>query len=367
MDVLLQAARVESDCAALRAAAQAVTDWDAVAALAGRHALTPLLYSRLKTCCPEVVPADVRGDLQRKFHANTARNLLLAAQLRTVLGWLQQADVPAIAFKGPSLAALAYGDISLREFVDLDVLVRPADRDRAVGALLRAGCAETGAAGAGELKGNCEIGLQTPSGTSIDLHWEISPPYFPPYDFGPAWERVEHVDVGGTKVPTFGADDLFACLALHGARHCWTSLGWVSDIARLAAAARLEWGRILAHRPTRRMMHVAMLLAFDMLSAPVPAGVIATARNDHVAASVAEEIAASIFDADAELPGRPAGVLMHLRMIAGASDKMRYLWRRGVEANQTDNDFLPLPPALRPLLYLVRPFRMLGKVAGRAS
>ncbi len=98
-----------------------------------------------------------------------------------------------------------------------------------------------------------------------------------------ALTRVHRVDVAGGALPTFGADDLFACLALHGARHCWVSLGWICDVANLVSVAPLNWDGLLADRRTRRMFHVALLLAADLLSAPVPPEVIAKARRDTVA------------------------------------------------------------------------------------
>ncbi len=55
--------------------------------------------------------------------------MMMTAELKAVMGWLEAGDVPAIAYKGPTLAAWAYGDIALREFCDLDILVRPSDKN----------------------------------------------------------------------------------------------------------------------------------------------------------------------------------------------------------------------------------------------
>ncbi len=60
MDILIQAARVGADAAALRRAAEAVTDWEAVKGQAARHGLGPLLYWRLRQYCPDAVPPAVR-------------------------------------------------------------------------------------------------------------------------------------------------------------------------------------------------------------------------------------------------------------------------------------------------------------------
>ena len=362
MDILIQAARIGADAAALRQAAEAVTDWEAVMGQAARHGLLPLLYSRLRQHCPDAVPAGVSEDLRKAFLANAARNMMMTAELKAVMGWLEAGDVPAIAYKGPTLAAWAYGDIALREFCDLDILVRPSDKDRAISTLVANGCVPTRAAGAAELSGNCEIGLATPGGCDVDLHWAISPPYFATIDTTAWWGRAHRVETAGVLLPTFAADDMFACLATHAARHCWSSLGLGCDVANLVRVAPIHWDVLNADRRTRRIFHVALLLSAELLSAPVPPEVIAKARRDTVAANVARQIEHNLFTEDGDIAGRPAGAMMQLRMAGTLRDKARYVWRRALEANQTDNDFLPLPPRLKPLLHVIRPFRVVAKI-----
>jgi hypothetical protein len=367
MDILIQAARVGADAAALRRAAEGVADWDTVRDQAARHGLGPLLYWRLKECCLHAVPSAISAELQRAFLGNAARNMMMAAELKAVIGWLEAKEVPAIAYKGPTLAAWAYGDIALREFCDLDILVRPSDKTRAVAVLIANGCVPKGAPGAADLSGNCEIGLATRAGCDVDLHWEISASYFPAFNADSARARVHRVEVGGAQIPTFGPDDLFACLALHGARHCWVSLGWICDVAKLVSVAPLNWDGLLANRRTRRMFQVALLLAADLLSAPIPPEIVFKARHDRAAVGLAQQISGNLFTADADLAGRPTGALMQLRMAGTLRDRARYVWRRALQANQTDNDFLPLPPRLKPLLHVIRPFRVMGKIISRGS
>ena len=49
------------------------------------------------------------------------------AELLKIFDLLKSHGVPAIAYKGPALATAVYGDIALRQFVDLDILVRKQD------------------------------------------------------------------------------------------------------------------------------------------------------------------------------------------------------------------------------------------------
>lgn len=340
-------------------------DWQVVLRNAARHGLTPLLYSRSKRCCAEVLPENVSAHLKNAFHANAARNMMMAAELRAVVGWLQSGAVPVLAYKGPTLAAWAYGDLALREFSDLDVLVRPEHRDLALSILLAHGCRVSGPHGADELRGNCEIGLETATGCAVDLHWQISPPYLPQFDASSAWERAHPVDLADARIPTFGGADLLACLALHGAAHCWESLGWIADVAHLVAATPICWERVLAERSRRRILYVALLLGADLLSAPVPPEVLSTARRDKVAARVSKNVSRTLLDGGS-VAGQTFGAALHLRLIETMRDRARYLWRRALQANQNDNDAIPLPSGLRPLLYAIRPFRLLAKFASRS-
>ena len=50
-------------------------------------------------------------------------NMLLTSELIKIMKVLEENDIKAIAFKGSTLAQLAYGDVTLRQYVDLDLLV----------------------------------------------------------------------------------------------------------------------------------------------------------------------------------------------------------------------------------------------------
>ena len=52
-------------------------------------------------------------------------------QLSTLLRNFKAAGIPAIPYKGPALAATAYGNVGLRVFGDLDILIQKEDVPRA--------------------------------------------------------------------------------------------------------------------------------------------------------------------------------------------------------------------------------------------
>ena len=99
-------------------------DWGKLLALADQHCVRPLLLQSLKRCAGMLFHH--RSGLSLKVFASPTR--------RKICFWRQsfcdcsgastENEVPVVAFKGPILAEAVYGDLSLREFCDLDLLIR---------------------------------------------------------------------------------------------------------------------------------------------------------------------------------------------------------------------------------------------------
>ena len=102
-------------------------DWLYLRRLADRHAVLPLLYYNISRVCPELGDLPVLAQLKRSFRTNAARHLHLAGHLLSLCKELDEEGIPAIPYKGPALTATVYGDLSLRNAGDLDILVRRQD------------------------------------------------------------------------------------------------------------------------------------------------------------------------------------------------------------------------------------------------
>ena len=134
VEVLLACARTprRSDTAdQIRALLREETDWKYLLRVAREHRVVPLLFSHLNATCPEAVPEAALNELRNHSHENTRRNLLLTGELLKLLNLFEAHGICVIPFKGPTLAAMAYGNLALREFDDLDILVRKQDVPRA--------------------------------------------------------------------------------------------------------------------------------------------------------------------------------------------------------------------------------------------
>src|SRR6266487_5173379 len=106
-------------------------DWDYLLNSANRHGLTQLLYRHLSSHCPETVPERVAAKLKEEFVGNSCAALHLMSELLRITKTLEGSGICAVGFKGPLLSLSAYGEIGLRQFGDLDILIKEQDFRRA--------------------------------------------------------------------------------------------------------------------------------------------------------------------------------------------------------------------------------------------
>src|SRR5215204_2439232 len=192
--------------------ARASNDWDYLFLLARRHALLPLLFRGLEGV--DGAPDGFRAKLRDEFRKNATRNTLLAGEMARLAHLFGAEGVPLLAYKGPALAQQAFGDITLRRFVDLDVIVRRGDARRA-GELLRSlGYSKPGGLTEAHeeflLRRQHNLAYTLAGGQMIvELHWEVAPAHFAAVPIGEdVWGRAAAVRLFGTEVRCPSPEDL---------------------------------------------------------------------------------------------------------------------------------------------------------------
>ncbi|NIO42627.1 MAG: hypothetical protein GTO41_22265, partial [Burkholderiales bacterium] len=113
--------------------------WPSLIRDAQLHGMLPVLARNLSHHARDLVPEDQYECLRNLYRAQGARNFLIFRTLLHASEQLHSAGIPAIAIKGPMLARRAYGDLSLRQFADLDFLIRQTDVDAIISTLGAAG------------------------------------------------------------------------------------------------------------------------------------------------------------------------------------------------------------------------------------
>ncbi len=255
-------------------------DWSALLQTALSHGVMPLLYRSLSSTCPDAVPKVFLEQLRAAFYANAAHNTLLARELLKLLRLLETDGIPALPFKGPVLAASVYGNLALRQFGDLDILIREQDAERAREILLSNGyrrLTQISAAHAAAFHRARKVYelVRQDEKILVELHWAITSwTFFFPLNPAHLWERLETGSLEDTPVRTLAPEDLLLILCVHGAKHYWSRLGWICDVAELLRVhPGLKWTAILLQAKQlggRRILFLGLFLAHVLLDAELP-------------------------------------------------------------------------------------------------
>jgi hypothetical protein len=337
----------------------------------------PLLYWNLKESHFEAVPEGVLKELCDEYRINLIRNLFLTAKLFNLLDLFQANGIPVIPHKGPTLSVLAYGDISLRHFNDLDFIIHRDDVLRAKQLLLSEGYRPEYALSPNQevayLQHECEYNFfDDHRKILIELHWDIVQKYFScHFDVDKLWDDLKPVSLLSRRVMTVSPEQLLLILCLHhGGKHQWETLGWICDIAQLIGVRKdLDWGRILNNgfrSGVERILFLGLYLAKDMLGAEVPREVNRKIEKDPAIPPLAKEVCKRIFTETESLAGETARFVFYLRMREKFKDKMEYCFRRLFTSTQKDWSLLRLPAPLFPFYRFLRPFRLLKKFGRHA-
>jgi hypothetical protein len=322
--------------------------------------------------------------LRARFYQVSAYNHRLAMLLVELGAEFEHCGIPFLALKGPAVAMAAYGDLCLRQYEDIDILVRVGDVSRAVELFSR--CGFSPAPGHSErsqhVKLYHEVTWSAPDGSySVDLHWQLAPPYariFGP-DSGAVWARAGSLRLPFGDVPVLGREDLFLALCQHGTRHRWWQLKWLFDVGELLQqSGSIAWASIedvfRTHPMARPPACLAMTLARDLLGIKIPPGIHRMLQPSERTYALAQAIGNEFLacgqtnrSAHDTLLGLEHRSLVRARYMAG--EAIQYPLKEILfTITEKDLQFVRLPEKLRFLYYCIRPLRLLvqhGRAAAR--
>lgn len=386
-EVVIRCARAHTDSAndrrlrtLLGAPSEEPLDWAYLRAQARLHGLIPLVHRHLDRLAADLVPDDVLGELRGHARHIGYRNLRWTNELLRLHARFEAEGIPLVSFKGPVLAHAAYGNLALRPFVDLDLLVHRENMPR-VKALLES----EGYRPSPEMDARREgkyLDAQNPLAfvdderrIVLEFHWAMIDEGFSyPLDPEQLWARLEPTALGGQTIDGLAVEDLLLYLCVHGAKHLWAQLLWISDLdALLRARPDLDWAAVLeqaARLRCERVLYLGLYLAMHLSAAPVPVKVRERVMQDTEVPGLAEQACATMY------------YRTHLTDVGWA--EKRHLWleklqfrfkvrehlpdrtrsimsqlRRALLPSRKDRAFVDLPRALTFLYVLVRPARIL--------
>lgn len=374
-DLLLACARTVPDARRIAAIVNAGIDWRAFTTLAGQHGLRPLVFRSLKAHCWESLPADIQAEWQQTVRLLAIRTLFMVGEVLRITGEFSQAGIPVAVLKGAVIAEIAYGDMSLREFNDIDLLVQPSHLASAVELIERLDYQPSWKYDIGTvarfLRNMGEYKLSNyDHHTDIDLHWRVadkavalSPALG---DFPSGFQPVR---IAGSSVLSLAFTELPLYLAAQGGRDQWGDLRRICDLAEfLRRYPELDW-RTSFDTARRlgglRSMLIGLWLASRLFDAPLPVAAVQLIEADAAVARLAERGILRL--RQSRDPDEPISrYLFQLRTKQGLSGKLALVWSILTDRTDKDGSWLMLPRPLWWLYSILRPIRIGMKALRRA-
>ncbi len=360
---------------AARTRAQELLDralnWNKFAALAFAHGLSPLVYTRL---CSAPAFARHASSLQLKSDARalTQRALVLTTEMKRLIPRLEAEGIETLVLKGPLLARIVYGDSVLRAFTDLDIMVRPEDVARAWALLADEGYTPEYKIAPAHFAALIAYGNHlpfygTPNKELVELHWTFfARSRAASFDVQGAWARREPICFDDTTVMSLAPRDLIHFLCLHGTKHAWSRLSWITDLAWFVFRyPDLDWDALLDHATrlgTRRMTLVGFALAQELFGL-VPSEQIAQQLcADHAVLTLARWMWQRLLSGEQNLPTGLDLVRLVVRSRERPRDRARDLYHHVIALRPNNVEDAPASAAflhtytLHRLWFLVRKY-----------
>lgn len=337
--------------------------------LAQRHGILPLIYKTLKQLSQENKIRDevTLSLLKQHYMAIVQQNMLKSAELIQIVNIAKELDIELLPFKGPVLAEIAYQDISMRYFSDLDILVKKQDFRKLFPKLEKRGYnpyfpihTYKGNKVMFDMNNDCPF-YDTKRHIMIEIHWEFFRKLALPIKLFRPWKNTEEVTINHHTLKTLSHETHLLYHSLHGSKHVWERLGWIIDIDRIIRSIpNLDWDKIIhmaQEMGALKMFLLGPALANRYFNTPLPKSVQKLCEES--------KLEPFIKYVESELGSNnpsPEDSLVKLTKVIGLRDTMYYktltllefIFRPGINERRT----IILPDSLFWLYWPLRPLGM---------
>jgi len=202
-------------------------------ALALGNGVLPLLNPNIFSQC----------DIKQKFITEVdnikRKNFFMSAQLLHLNYLLEEKQIQILPIKGPLLALHAYGDVSLRPFSDLDILVQRKDLLDVAHLLLSLGYENEHDLGVLShpyiLDHFSDISFFNPqNGITIELHWKLLKKTNAQLgNIENLFDKSINISLQNSLLKSLPLEEEFLYLCIHAAKHRFERIEWMNDLSLL--------------------------------------------------------------------------------------------------------------------------------------
>ena len=342
-------------------------NWSKLRQSALSQGVLPILYTRVKALGADSVPPEEMEHLKSIYVANGRRNLRLVRMLLRVIDLFSKHRIQYIPLKGPTLADRLYGNVYLRHFADLDVLIQKEDFSRCYEILMEAGfCPDFPVDRKQQnwlLRSDTEHTFNS-AGDILEIHWAIAEKGVQqPLKTDQFLEQLLPVEFYGQPIYELSPENLLLMLCIHGTKHHWANLCWIADLGRFTQVySHLDWSGILDKATQYGFYKIvcnSLYLSDLMCGVNFPQNVQDRYREAPDIEQFAVETIHSIkCHLNNQIPQTGGDMKYYIRSRERTRDRLYYIFDQAFVPKQVDWLTLSLPKFLYPLYYVFRPLRL---------
>ena len=254
-------------------------NWKDISNRVASYKLGPLLYRQLHDS--EGIPQSVKQALREDTALVFAKNILLLQELESLIEKFRQGGIEIIILKGAALAYEVYGDIALRGFDDIDILIKRKDRDKIFSILRKCGYSISQKERLDfSLKYRSQVLFAKDSKFFIDLHWNLMDleryNKVTNIDLDRIWNNKQPLDIKGISSYQLSLNDTIIYQCLHLAiQHAFKGLLMCVDINELISKykGKINWDSLIedvAYYRVKKPVFYAFLFTKRMFNSDIP-------------------------------------------------------------------------------------------------
>jgi len=347
-----------------------------IVTLAHNHGIFPLFYLALQTHASDLLTSESLTELKQQNMIVVMNDMRMTTELIRIMRLLEENGIDALVFKGPTLTQLAYEDIGLRQFGDLDILIDERDTYTA-GKVM----SENGhkpeipikyLQNHTYLKIAKDFSLVSELGSVLtELHWRLFEKKFNIYTPERSKDEFQNVKINDFSIKTLPTELLLVYLCLHGSKHAWERIIWICDIDRLLRSSRIDWEKAIAiaeESHSNRSFYLGLNLCCSLLHTPLPDAI----NRKMGKYDVTELIALTLTNLNEEEATRNEfqnnrkTFFYQSKLYDSKIDKVYFWLNTFFGLSTSDCQTLLLPEKLKFLYVFLRPFLLLYRYMKRA-
>lgn len=270
-----------------------VKNWENVIDLAVQHRITKGINQVIKS--QKIgIPSTSNDQLAAINKRGTLRMLAFSAEISSICHQLNKQSISVIPLKGPIAAKQIYGDFTAKFSRDIDFLIQAEQIDGAIQYIEQQGYVCTYSYQS--LSAKQKIAFQKVNNQlaffhstkkiKVEIHWRLfANPYLLPIPFDELIADGSQITVGKTSIPCLSAKHLLLYLCAHGAKHHWSLLYWLVEVAALVKKENFEWPSILKEAiqlGIERPLIQGMLLIEMFFGIPAPTCIMEHYEKDKI-------------------------------------------------------------------------------------